>query len=48
MTEDQKLSKIALKEANKFIKIKTINGGHYTSDDVANVAKIFYQFLKQK
>jgi len=48
MTEEQKLSKIALKEAVKFIKIKSDAGGNYTQEDVTSVANHFYKFLKQK
>jgi len=48
MTEEQKLSKIALKEAVKFInnKIKSKSGGNYSAEDVINFAKTFYSFLK--
>lgn len=46
MTEDKKLSKIALKEAIKFIKIKTVQGGSYHAGDVTEIARKFYQFLK--
>jgi len=44
---DQKLSKIALKEAIKFTKIRTRSGTIYGTDDVIKIATKFYQFLKQ-
>jgi hypothetical protein len=44
---DQELSKIALKEAIKFAKIRTKGGTIYGTDDVIGIATKFYQFLKQ-
>lgn len=49
MTEEQKLLKIALKEAIKFVKIKTKStGANFGTRDVLDFATTFYQFLKQK
>lgn len=47
MTPEQKLSKIALKEAIKFTKIRTHGGTLHGTDDVIKIATKFYQFLKQ-